>query len=79
VERCAGGAIQISEIRNPQSAIQKLLWLPSQNGLFFVCLQPHQATVFFAVISVLTGENSVPLCDPSQNGCVLERPQAHHQ
>ena len=62
-----------------QSAIQRLLWLPSQNGWVLVCLQAHQATVFFSLISVLKGENSVPLCEPSQNGCVLERPQEHHQ
>ena len=55
------------------------LWLPSQKGLFFECLQPHHATVFLASICALTGVNSVPLCEPSQNGWVAERPQAHHQ
>jgi hypothetical protein len=56
-----------------------LLWLPSQNGGFFECLQPHQATVFDSVISIFLGPKLVPLCEPSQKGCVFERPHEHHQ
>jgi len=29
------------------------------------------------VISVFTGVKVVPLCEPSQNGCVLDWPHAH--
>jgi hypothetical protein len=55
------------------------LWLPSQNGAFFVCLQPHHATVLASRVSALTGAKPVPLCEPSQNGWLFDRPQAHHQ
>src|ERR1017187_1375105 len=50
---------------------------PSQKAPFFECLQPHQATFFAWAISVFTGANAVPLCEPSQNGWLLEPPQAH--
>jgi hypothetical protein len=46
----------------------KRLWLPSQNGLFAECLQPHQATFFCSAMSTLIGAKPVPLCEPSQNG-----------
>jgi hypothetical protein len=54
-------------------------WVPSQKGIPLECLQAHQATVFASVISVFVGPRPVPLCDPSQNGWLFERPQAHHQ
>ena len=54
-------------------------WLPSQNGAFFVCLQPHHATVLAPVISVFNGAKPVPLCEPSQNGWPLDRPHAHQK
>ena len=47
-------------------------WEPSQNGGFAVCLHMHQATLRFSVISTFTGENPLPLCEPSQKGCVEE-------
>jgi len=53
------------------------LWLPSQNGLFPLVLQPHQATCFSSVISTNIGLIFVEECDPSQNGCFCDRPQAH--
>src|ERR1039458_9110368 len=52
---------------------------PSQKGACCECLHPHQATLLASVISALTGTIPVSLCDPSQNGCPFERPQAHHQ
>ena len=55
-----------------------LPWLPSQNALFFECLQPHQATILGSVKSTRTGDKPVPRCEPSQNGCWLDLPQAHH-
>jgi hypothetical protein len=47
--------------------------------MFLECLQAHHATVFFSVISIFIGASPVPLCEPSQNGWLFERPQAHHQ
>jgi hypothetical protein len=32
-----------------------------------------------AVISTFFGASPLPWCEPSQNGCVFERPHAHHQ
>ena len=52
-----------------------LEWLPSQNGRFLECLQPHHATVLASVISTFFGAKVEPLCEPSQNGWVLELPQ----
>ena len=55
------------------------LWLPSHIGRFPVRLQAqnHACTARSAFHS--TGENAVPLCEPSQNGWLFERPHAHHQ
>src|SRR5215204_4475205 len=53
--------------------------VPSQNGMEAECLHAHQATVFASVISTFLGCKPVPAWDPSQNGWLFERPQAHHQ
>jgi hypothetical protein len=42
-------------------------------------LQPHHATVLASVISTFIGAKPVPLCEPSQNGCDFDRPQAHQK
>src|SRR5574340_1043918 len=55
------------------------LWLPSQKGLPLVCLQLHSQTVVFSPTTNDTGSSPVPSCEPSQNGCVIERPHEHHQ
>ena len=39
----------------------------------------HQAMEFPEAIVTFFGVSPVPLWEPSQNGCWLERPQAHHQ
>jgi len=55
------------------------LWLPSQNGLSALCLQPQSQTLVVSVISSFTGEKLLSLWEPSQNGCFFDLPQAHHQ
>jgi hypothetical protein len=40
-------------------------------------LQPQKAIFCFSVISTFIGEYSLPLCEPSQKGCVPDRPQVH--
>src|SRR5687767_1820184 len=52
---------------------------PSQKGIVLECLQAHQATALASLISVFSGPRFVPLCEPSQNGWLFERPHAHHQ
>jgi len=54
-------------------------WLPSQNGVPPVCLQPHQAMLRGSVTSTFFGAKPLPLCEPSQNGWPFDFPHAHHQ
>jgi len=54
-------------------------WLPSQKGRLPVFLQTQNQTVFDSGAVYWTGENSEPLCEPSQKGCDWLLPQAHHQ
>ena len=69
------------KIRKYRMVFQPLIekWVSSQRGLFPVRLQPQNATmpVFSATNS--TGKKAVSLCEPSQKGWLLLRPQAHHQ
>jgi hypothetical protein len=53
--------------------------VPSQNGGVAVRLQAQKAMRFVSVAVHCSGENDVPLCEPSQNGCFDDLPQAHHQ
>ena len=53
--------------------------VPSQVGFLPLRLQAQKPISPAAAALYSIGENAVPLCEPSQNGCFLERPQAHHQ
>jgi hypothetical protein len=55
------------------------LWLPSQNGGDAVFLQTQNHTCPESAAVYFNGDESLPLCTPSQNGCWLLRPQRHHQ
>ena len=58
---------------------QRELWLPSQKGGFPVRLHPHQACLPDFSQTTTFGLIPVPCLawDPSQNGCLSERPQLH--
>jgi hypothetical protein len=58
---------------------QSFLWLPSHMGRFPVRLQAQNQACSARSAFHSTGENAVPLCEPSQNGWLFERPHAHHQ
>jgi hypothetical protein len=55
------------------------LWLPSHIGFLPERLQAQNQASSAAAGLYSTGVKPVPLCEPSQNGCDFERPQAHHQ
>ncbi len=52
--------------------------VPSQNGLFPLWRQPHQATVVGSGICTVIGVCPDPLCVPSQKAPLLLFPHAHH-
>ena len=53
--------------------------VPSQKGLFDVCLHPHRYAVSVSVASNFTGVKPLPLWLPSQNGWFALLPQAHQK
>jgi hypothetical protein len=55
------------------------VWLPSQSGGVPVRLQAQNAKRRLSGAVHFTGVNGVPAWEPSQNGCVEDLPQAHHQ
>jgi hypothetical protein len=55
------------------------LWLPSHSGGVAVFLQTQNHTVPVSTAVYFSGDESVPLCVPSQKGCRRLRPQRHHQ
>src|SRR5262245_8020296 len=65
--------------RSTQTWDQSRLCEPSQNGLSSLVLQPHRLNVPVLGATKRTGSKPVPRCEPSQRGCFLERPQAHHE
>src|SRR5262249_44925062 len=65
--------------RRSSTRTQSLRCVPSQNGLVAACLQPHIQASLDSVALYSIGRKLVTLCEPSQNGWFLLRPQAHHQ
>lgn len=58
--------------------IYNVLWVPSQNVGEALCLHWHIYLVPLASAVNITGVNSDPLCDPSQNGWFFDSPHEHH-
>ena len=52
---------------------------PSQKGGFALALHWHKKAVSDVLAINFCGVKFVPLCEPSQKGCVIERPQAHQK
>jgi hypothetical protein len=53
--------------------------VPSHNGALLLCLQAQKNTLPVFVAVYFTGEYSVSLWLPSQNGCFALLPQAHQK
>ena len=51
--------------------------MPSHVAPALECLQPQKYTVPVVGALNIVGAIPVPLCEPSQKGCPLLRPQAH--
>ena len=58
---------------------QSMLWVPSQNGLSSVPLHPHRLKVPELSATKRWGWKLVVLWEPSQKGCLAERPQVHQK
>ena len=71
------GAIKFNLLN--KFSIIYLLWEPSQNGWFLVCLQAQKNNFFVTSALKAIGLNSVPLCEPSHNGCFKLFPQLHQK
>ena len=64
----------------PSSAIRYTnVCVPSQCGLLLLCLHPQKNTLPLVSASKRIGVNSLPACDPSQNGWLSLFPQAHQK
>jgi hypothetical protein len=57
----------------------KLLWVPSQYGLFPECLHLQSHASLFSSVLNITGVNSVPVWEPSQKGWFSLLPHAHQK
>jgi hypothetical protein len=55
------------------------LWAPLQSGALAVCLQVQKNARFVSGAVYFIGEKLEPLWLPSQNGCLPDLPQTHHQ
>jgi hypothetical protein len=53
------------------------LCMLSQKGPFLLRLHRHKMFIVVAAVNFI-GVNLVPSCEPSQNGCVLDKPQAQY-
>jgi len=62
-----------------QSVDHSLEWDPSQNGAFALALQPQKYTFLLASAVNFWGAMPLSLWDPSQKGCLAERPQVHQK
>ena len=68
-----------SGARSPTDCSPSRVCVPSQYGPLAVALHWHKAAGPDLSAVNLTGDTSVPACDPSQNGWLFDLPQAHQK